>query len=80
MLTGNIEKLEKVGKTAHACGNLAARIQISMYLGDLKGRIPVLRDCSQVAMAKRTVKSNGITKKLEELGGVFDSDVTMDPS
>ncbi|KAI0559894.1 Coatomer subunit alpha WD40 repeat containing protein [Gracilaria domingensis] len=80
VLTGNFEKLAKVGKIADARGNLAARFQISMYLGDVEGRISVLRDCGQVAMAKLTAKSHGMAEELEELGGWDDSEVTVDPS
>ncbi|CAN8076168.1 unnamed protein product, partial [Agarophyton chilense] len=80
VLTGNFEKLSKVGKIADARGNLAARFQISMYLGDVEGRIAVLRDCGQVAMAKLTAKSHGMTEELEELGGWDESEVRMDAS
>lgn len=80
VLTGNFEKLNKVGKIADARGNLAARFQISMYLGDLEGRISVLRDCGQVAMAKLTAKSHGLTEQLEELGGWDDSEVNLNPA
>lgn len=72
VVTGNFEKLAKVGKIAESRGNLAARLQISMFLGDLEGRIGVLRDCGQTALAKVTAKYHGMKDELEELGGWDD--------
>lgn len=77
VITGNFEKLAKVGKIAEARGNLAARFQIAMYLGDVEGRISVLKDCGQTALAKVTAKSHGLTEELEEMGGLDESEVSM---
>ncbi|KAI0557423.1 Coatomer subunit alpha WD40 repeat containing protein [Gracilaria domingensis] len=80
VLTSKFEKLAKVRKIADAGGHLVACFQICMYLGDVEGRISVLRDCGQIAMAIRTSKSHGMAEELEELGGWDDSEVTVDPS
>lgn len=82
VITGNFEKLSKVGKIAEARGNLAARFQISMYLGDVEGRIGVLKDCGQNALAKVTAKTHGLTEELEEMGGLDEEEVKIggDPS
>lgn len=77
VITGNFEKLAKVGKIAEGRGNLAARFQISMYLGDLEGRLSVLRDCGQVNLAKVTAKFHGLNEELEELGGWDDTEITI---
>lgn len=77
VITGNFEKLSKVGKIAESRGNLAARFQISMFLGDLEGRVSVLRDCGQTALAKVTAKSHGLSEELEELGGWNDNEVNV---
>lgn len=78
VITGNFEKLAKVGKIAEARGNLAARFQISMYLGDLEGRLSVLRDCGQTALAKVTAKAHGLAEELEDLGGLTEDEVGME--
>lgn len=77
VITGNFEKLSKVGKIAESRGNLAARFQIAMYLGDVEGRISVLKDCGQTALAKVTAKSHGLEEELEEMGGLDDSEVNL---
>lgn len=77
VITGNFEKLSKVGKIAESRGNLAARFQIAMYLGDVEGRISVLRDCGQTALAKVTAKCHGLTDELAELGGLEDGEVDI---
>lgn len=77
VITGNFEKLSKVGKIAESRGNLAARFQISMYLGDIETRIGVLRDCGQGALAKVTAKIHGLNEELEELGGLDESEVVI---
>lgn len=75
VITGNFDKLAKVGKIAESRGNLAAKLQISMFLGDVEGRIGVLRDCGQTALAKMTAKYHGLKQELEELGGWDDDEV-----
>lgn len=77
VITGNFEKLSKVGKIAESRGNLAARFQIAMYLGDVEGRISVLRDCGQAALAKVTAKCHGLTEELEEMGGLDENEVQI---
>lgn len=77
VITGNFEKLAKVGKIAESRGNLAARLQISMLLGDLEGRIGVLQDCGQTALAKVTAKYHGLEGELDELGGWNDEEVEV---
>lgn len=77
VITGNFEKLSKVGKIAESRGNLAARFQIAMYLGDLEGRVNVLRECGQTALAKVTAKYHGLSEELEEMGGLADDEVVM---
>lgn len=77
VITGNFEKLSKVGKIAESRGNLAARFQIAMYLGDVEGRISVLKDCGQTALAKVTAKYHGLTEELEEMGGLDENEVKI---
>lgn len=77
VITGNFEKLAKVGKIAESRGNLAARFQIAMLLGDVEGRVSVLHDCGQVPLAKVTAKYHGLSEELEELGGWKDNDIKV---
>eukprot|EP00177_Eucheuma_denticulatum_P001118 GFKZ01002026.1.p1 GENE.GFKZ01002026.1~~GFKZ01002026.1.p1 ORF type:complete len:1266 (+),score=207.52 GFKZ01002026.1:11-3808(+) len=82
VITGNFEKLSKVGKIAESRGNLAARFQIAMYLGDVQGRVSVLKDCGQTALAKVTAQCHGLSEDLEEMGGLAEDEVIsgVDPS
>ncbi|KAI0559205.1 Coatomer subunit alpha WD40 repeat containing protein [Gracilaria domingensis] len=80
VMTGKFEKLAKVRKIADARGHLSARFQICRYLGDVEGRISVLRDCGQLAMAILTAKSHGMVEELEKLGSWDDLEVTVDSS
>ncbi len=72
VITGNFEKLAKVAKIAESRGNLAARFQIAMYLGDVESRVSVLRDCGQTALAKLTAKTHGLDDVVEEMGGMSE--------
>lgn len=69
VITGNFEKLSKVAKIAEGRGNLAARFQIAMYLGDVENRVSVLRDCGQTALAKLTARTYGLGELVDEMGG-----------
>lgn len=77
VITGNFEKLAKVGKIAESRGNLGARFQIAMMLGDVEGRVSVLRDCGQTTLAKVTAKYHGLSEELEDLGGWKDGEIKV---
>eukprot|EP00181_Compsopogon_caeruleus_P006723 CAMPEP_0184678970 /NCGR_PEP_ID=MMETSP0312-20130426/1791_1 /TAXON_ID=31354 /ORGANISM="Compsopogon coeruleus, Strain SAG 36.94" /LENGTH=1237 /DNA_ID=CAMNT_0027128113 /DNA_START=458 /DNA_END=4172 /DNA_ORIENTATION=+ len=72
VITGNFEKLEKMSKIAEGEGNLMARFQFSMFLGDVESRIRILSDCGQILLARLTAKTYGLNDLLEELGGDDD--------
>lgn len=72
VITGNFDKLAKVAKIAEGRGNLPARFQIAMYLGDVESRVSVLRDCGQTQLAKLTAKTHGLDELVEEMGGMSE--------
>lgn len=69
VITGNFEKLAKVGKIAEARGNLAAYFQIALYLGDVEGRISLLKDCGQGPLAYLTAETHGCAD-IVDLSGI----------
>eukprot|EP00180_Rhodochaete_pulchella_P001834 Plantae.Rhodophyta-Rhodochaete_pulchella.ctg2761.p1 GENE.Plantae.Rhodophyta-Rhodochaete_pulchella.ctg2761~~Plantae.Rhodophyta-Rhodochaete_pulchella.ctg2761.p1 ORF type:complete len:553 (+),score=110.24 Plantae.Rhodophyta-Rhodochaete_pulchella.ctg2761:343-2001(+) len=72
VVTGNFEKLHKMLKIAEGGGNMMARFQIALFLGDIEARAKVLTECGQIALARIACKTHGLDEMLEELG---DDDV-----
>lgn len=66
VITGNFEKLERVGKIAENRGNLAAFFQIALFSGDVEGRVNVLEGCGQSPLARLTAKTHGLEDLLDE--------------
>jgi coatomer subunit alpha len=79
VLTGNFNKLATVGRIAQGRGNLAAYFQIAMYLGDVEGRIEVLKDCGQGPLAKLTASSHGL-EDVVDLSGINTTEDADRPS
>lgn len=65
VITGNFDKLAKVGKIAESRGKLAAFFQIAMYRGDVESRVSLLKDCGQGPLAKLTAESHGLVDAME---------------
>lgn len=65
VITGNFEKLAKVGKIAESRGKLAAYFQIALYRGDVESRVSTLRDCGQGPLAKLTADAHGLSDMIE---------------
>lgn len=60
VIMGEFEKLSKLMKLAEVRGNVAARFQIAMYLGDVPARVQTLRDCGQGKIATLTAVNHGL--------------------
>jgi coatomer subunit alpha len=78
VITGRLDKLATVGKIAEGRGNLAAYFQISMYLGDVEGRIGVLKDCGQGPLARLTAESHGLADMADLSGTAVIGEKSFD--
>ncbi|KAK1920994.1 coatomer WD associated region-domain-containing protein [Papiliotrema laurentii] len=76
LLTGNTENLAKMQVIAERRGDNMSRFQNSLYLGDIRARISVLRETGQYPLAYYTAKTNGLDDTaldiLEEAGMTED--------
>ncbi|KAK9466232.1 coatomer WD associated region-domain-containing protein [Lipomyces arxii] len=65
LVTGDVGKLQRMGKIADHRGDYKAKFQSALFLGDVEARIQMLREIDMGALAYATAKSNG----LDELAG-----------
>ncbi|KAK4689610.1 coatomer subunit alpha, partial [Tremellales sp. Uapishka_1] len=76
LLTGNTQKLGMMQVIAAKRGDQMARFQNSLYLGDVKSRVAVLRETGQYPLAYYSAKTNGLDDLaldiLEEAGMTED--------
>lgn len=63
LLTGNVEKLQKMLKIAEMRNDMMSRFHNALYLGAVEERVRILEDAGQFALAYVTAKTHG----LEEL-------------
>lgn len=57
LITGNVENLGKMQIIAERRGDNMSRFQNSLYLGDIKARVNVLRETGQCEWTSRLVPS-----------------------
>ena len=76
LLTGNVQKLGMMQVIATKRGDNMSRFQNSLYIGDVKSRVAVLRETGQYPLAYYTAKTNGLDDTaldiLEEAGMTED--------
>ncbi|ORX38221.1 coatomer WD associated region-domain-containing protein [Kockovaella imperatae] len=76
LITGNVQKLSMMQNIATKRGDNMSRFQNSLYLGDIKARVAVLRETGQYPLAYYTAKTNGLDDTaldiLEEAGMTED--------
>jgi coatomer protein complex subunit alpha (xenin) len=78
LVTGNTKKLGMMQSISAKRGDQMSRFQNSLYLGDAEGRVAVLRETGQYALAYHTAKSNGLEDLAEDIlveAGMTDDDV-----
>ncbi len=66
-ITGNTEKLAKMGKIAGVRGDMASAFHNALYLGDAKERVRILREGGQPSLAYITACTNGLVDEAAEL-------------
>lgn len=76
LVTGNTQRLAMMQTIATKRGDQMSRFQNSLYLGDVAGRVAVLRETGQYPLAYYTAKTNGLDDLaldvLEEAGMTED--------
>jgi len=66
-ITGNTEKLAKMGKIAGVRGDMASAFHNALFLGDAKERVRILREGGQPTLAYITACTNGLAEEAAEL-------------
>ncbi|KAK8813356.1 hypothetical protein WA158_002948 [Blastocystis sp. Blastoise] len=67
LITGNMDKLRKMLKIAEMRGDIMSRFHNCLYLGDVEGRINILKEVGQYTLAYITASTYGITEEAEML-------------
>ncbi|KAJ2489872.1 hypothetical protein IWW37_003640 [Coemansia sp. RSA 2050] len=82
-ITGNTDKLVKMQKIAISRDDPQARLQSSLYLGDVEDRVRVLRESGQMSLAYLAAKTHGLVDEAEairEAAGIDEADIVGMPS
>ncbi|KAF9010173.1 coatomer subunit alpha-2 [Cyathus striatus] len=83
LATGSTDKLSKMQKIADARGDPMSRFHNALYVGDVEGRISVLRDVGLYPLAYLTAKTNGlddIAAEILEAAGLTETDIDDVPN
>ncbi|KAI1722288.1 coatomer WD associated region domain-containing protein [Ditylenchus destructor] len=73
LITGNLEKLQKMMKIAQIRKDTHGHFQTALYLGDVEERIKVLKDVGQSSLAYLTAASHGFEEEAEKLKTELES-------
>ncbi|WPT11984.1 Coatomer subunit alpha-1 [Picochlorum sp. SENEW3] len=66
-ITGDTDKLAKMGKIAEVRGDIASAFHNALYIGDAKERVRILREGGQPSLAYLTACTNGLAEEVAEL-------------
>jgi coatomer protein complex subunit alpha (xenin) len=80
LTTGDQEKLNRMAKIAEHRGDIASRFQNSIYLGDVQGRIEMLKEVDQWPIAYLTAKSHGLEdecRDILEASGMTEDQISL---
>jgi len=67
LITGNLEKLEKMLKIAEMRNDVMGRFHNALYLGDVQERVKILEESNHLPLAYATARVHGLTEVAEEL-------------
>eukprot|EP00823_Brevimastigomonas_motovehiculus_P004130 TRINITY_DN2641_c0_g1_i1.p1 TRINITY_DN2641_c0_g1~~TRINITY_DN2641_c0_g1_i1.p1 ORF type:complete len:1298 (-),score=340.82 TRINITY_DN2641_c0_g1_i1:116-4009(-) len=67
LITGNMEKLAKMLQIARIRSDLLGRFHNSLYLGDVRERIAVLKDSGQLRLAYLCAKTHGLESEMKQI-------------
>ena len=78
--TGDRDKLNRMQKIAEHRGDMTARFQNSLYLGDIENRIEMFKELDLYPLAYLTAKAHGMDQEaasLLELSGLTEDQISM---
>jgi coatomer protein complex subunit alpha (xenin) len=67
MSTGDQEKLKRMAKIAEHRGDVTARFQNALYLGDVQNRIEMFQEIDLYPLAYATAKAHGLDEQAESI-------------
>ena len=71
LITGNVDKLQKMMKIAALRQDLSSQYQNALYNGDVESRVKILRSVGQIPLAYVTAATYGMTEKAGELAAAI---------
>lgn len=74
LITGNMKSLETLKEAAKKSSNVGAQFNISLYQGDIQGRIKSLIDMGQLALAYQSAVNHG----LDEIASAIKKSLPQD--
>nr|CAD2134561.1 unnamed protein product [Meloidogyne enterolobii] len=67
LITGNVEKLQKMQKIAQIRKDVHGQFQCALMLGDAEERTKVLRELGQISLAYLSATTHGLTEEASQL-------------
>jgi coatomer protein complex subunit alpha (xenin) len=80
LITGNLEKLQKMLKIAEMRQDVMGRFQNALYLGNVRERIRILEETGQTALAYVTAATHGLEEDAARLGEGLEEKPSLDPN
>lgn len=80
LVTGNEEKLQRMGKIAERRGDFSSRLQNALYLDDVGERIQMFKEVDLYPLAYLTAKSHGLNDECQailEASGLREDLITL---
>lgn len=80
LATGDQDKLKRMAKIAEHRGDMTARFQNALYLGDVQNRIEMFQELDLYPLAYATAKSHGLDEQAEsilEAAGVTADQISL---
>lgn len=71
LITGNIEKLQKMLKISEMRGDVMGQFHNALYLGDVPERVKILENAGHHALAYLTAATHGMKEDAERLEAVL---------
>jgi coatomer protein complex subunit alpha (xenin) len=80
LATGDQDKLKRMAKIAEHRGDMTARFQNALYLGDVQNRIEMFQEIDLYPLAYATAKANGLDEQAQsilEAAGVTEDQINL---
>ncbi|XP_031557525.1 coatomer subunit alpha-like isoform X1 [Actinia tenebrosa] len=72
LITGNIEKLQKMQKIAEIRKDMSGQYHNALYTGDVEERVKILKALGQGPLAYLTAATHGLTEDAEDVKSTFE--------